>query len=204
MDERNACSCFSPTWKPISHMIATKVSWTTSWVPMHSLPWTQCKRWIPIESMGCVHMHWRIPTIERWGSPSHVRSDVENNAENNQKSRKISWVVSQMLAFGLKYDKIWTPWASNILLESMPERVWWCRHSKMESWSWTIYCSINSSNKERHVRIGGNRRSHVILRCCWKGKVLLSIQAKDSRRKGRWSTINLKTMIKATTAQLFK
>jgi len=32
----------------------------------------KCKRWIPIRSMECVHMHRRIPTIEGWGSPSCV------------------------------------------------------------------------------------------------------------------------------------
>jgi hypothetical protein len=32
---------------------------------------------------------------------------------------------------------------------------------------------------------GGSRRSHVALRCCWKGKVLLSTHTKASRKKGR-------------------
>jgi hypothetical protein len=34
------------------------------------------------------------------------------------------------------------------------------------------------------------------LRCCWKGNVLLSTHAKASRKKGRWSTINLTPMTK--------
>jgi len=38
MVERNACNYFLPTWKPTSRAMPTKVSQTTSWVPMHSLP----------------------------------------------------------------------------------------------------------------------------------------------------------------------
>ncbi len=37
------------------------------------------------------------------------------------------------------------------MLETMLERVWWCEHSKMESWSWTSCCSMNYSK-------GGNTR----------------------------------------------
>ncbi len=57
MVEGNACSYFYPTWKLASCAMATKVSQTTSWVPMHLLLWAQRKRWIPIGSMGCVHTH---------------------------------------------------------------------------------------------------------------------------------------------------
>jgi hypothetical protein len=35
---------------------------------MCSLPWVQCKRWIPIGSMGCVHTNQKIPRNERSGS----------------------------------------------------------------------------------------------------------------------------------------
>jgi len=51
------CSYFHPMWKPTSCTIAAKVLQTTSWVPVHPLPWAQCKKWIPIGSMGCVHTH---------------------------------------------------------------------------------------------------------------------------------------------------
>jgi hypothetical protein len=39
-------------------------------------------------------------------------------------------------------------------------KVWWCRRSKMESWSWTIYCPM-SCFKKKHAQVGGGRRSHV-------------------------------------------
>jgi hypothetical protein len=51
-------------WKPTSHEMATKVSQIASWVPMHLLPGAQCKRWILIGSMGCVHTHQGMPAIE--------------------------------------------------------------------------------------------------------------------------------------------
>jgi len=35
---------------------------------MCSLPWVQCKRWIPIGSMGCVHTNQKISRNERSGS----------------------------------------------------------------------------------------------------------------------------------------
>jgi hypothetical protein len=55
--EGSTCNYFHPTWKPLSHTMTTKMLWITSWVPVHSLPWAQCKKWIPIGSMGCVHTH---------------------------------------------------------------------------------------------------------------------------------------------------
>jgi len=32
----------------------------------------QCKRWIPIWSLECVHMHQGILVIEGWGNPSCI------------------------------------------------------------------------------------------------------------------------------------
>jgi hypothetical protein len=86
----------------------------------------------------------------------------------------------------------------------MLEWVWWCKHCEMKSWNQTICCLMNCSNKRKHKRIGGGKRSHATLKCCWKEKVLLSTHAKGSKQKGRWSTINLAAMIKTTRAQLFK
>jgi hypothetical protein len=57
MVEGIVCSYFRPMWKLASCAMVTKVSQTTSWVPMCSLPWAQCKKWIPIGSMGCVHTY---------------------------------------------------------------------------------------------------------------------------------------------------
>jgi hypothetical protein len=39
---------------------------------VHSLPWGQHKRCIPIWPMGCVHTHSRRPVIEGCGSLSRV------------------------------------------------------------------------------------------------------------------------------------
>jgi hypothetical protein len=57
--------------------MATKVLWIGSWILVHSLPWTQHNKWIPIGLMGCVHTHQRIFTIEECGSPSCIQSVVE-------------------------------------------------------------------------------------------------------------------------------
>jgi hypothetical protein len=159
MVERNTCNYSHPTWKLTFHTIKAKVSWITSWVPIYLLPWAQCKRWIPIGLMGCVHMHQMITTIERWSSPSHIQSVVEKTKEDNQKARKINWVVNQTLTLELEHDKTWTWWTSNIMSKNMLERVWWCKHSKMEFWNQTICCSMNCSNGKRHIRIRGGRRS---------------------------------------------
>jgi hypothetical protein len=85
----------------------------------------------------------------------------------------------------LKNDKIWPQWASSIPSKIMLEKVWSCKHFKMESWRWTICCLICCSKGRKHVHVLGNRRPHVALRCCWKRKVLLSTHAKASRRKQR-------------------
>ncbi len=85
--------------------MATKVSQTTSWVLLRLLPWAQCKRWIPIRSMGYVHTHWRLG-IQGYDSLKHIRSDVEKIGEDNQKVGKIGQTISQMFALGPKHDKI--------------------------------------------------------------------------------------------------
>jgi hypothetical protein len=46
MVEGSACSYSCPMWRPASHGMQTKVSQTTLWIPLCSLPWAQCKRWI--------------------------------------------------------------------------------------------------------------------------------------------------------------
>jgi hypothetical protein len=147
--------------------------------------------------MGCVHTHQRILAIEEWGNRSHIWSDVEKIREASRKFGKIDWNVNQTLTHGPKHDRIWTWWVLDIPSESMLERVWWCKHFQMESWSWTICCLMSYSNKGKHVQIVVSRKSHIALKCCWKRKVLLSTHAKASRRKWCWSTINLKTMIRA-------
>jgi hypothetical protein len=157
--ERNTCNCFRPTWKLASHVMMAKLSWIALWVLMRSLPWTQCKKWIPIGLMGCVHAHQRMFTIEGWGSLSYVQSIVEKIGENNWKVGKTGWTVSQMLAYGPKHDKIRARWALDISLESMLERVWWCKHSKMESWSWTICYLISCSNGRRYAQVECGRKS---------------------------------------------
>jgi hypothetical protein len=106
-----------------------------------------------------------------------------------------------MPAPGPEHDKIRAQWVSNILSKNMLEKVRWCKHSEMESWSWTICWPMNCSNRRRHTQTGGGRKSHASLRCHWKGNVLLSTRVKASRRKGCWSTINLTTMIETTRAQ---
>jgi len=72
--EGNACNYFRPTWKSTFHPMPTKVSQIASWVLVSSLPWAQCKRWIPIKLMGCVHTHQGMHVIEGWGSPSHIQN----------------------------------------------------------------------------------------------------------------------------------
>jgi len=128
--EGNTCSCYYPMWKPTSHAMVRKVSQITSWVLVCSLFWAQHKRWIPIQLMGCVHMHWRIPIIERCGSPNHVQDVMEKIGEDNWNTTQI---VSQTFTPRLKHDKIWEWWALHVTLKNMLERVWWCKCSQMES-----------------------------------------------------------------------
>jgi hypothetical protein len=99
--------------------------------------------------MGCVYTHRKIPTIEGWGSPSHIRSIVEKIGENYWKPRKTSRAISQTHTLGSKHDKIQEQWVSNISSENILERVSLCRHFEMESWSWTICCPMSCSNEEK-------------------------------------------------------
>jgi hypothetical protein len=66
---------------------------------------TPHKRWIPVKSIGCVHTHRRILTIEGWGSPSHVRSVVQKIREDNRKAGKTDRVINQMLVPRSKHNK---------------------------------------------------------------------------------------------------
>jgi len=123
----NACNCFCSMWKLASYTMVTKVSQITSWVPVRSLPWAQHKRWIPIGSMECMHAHQKILAIEGLGSLSHIWNDVQKTKENYQKVGKIGRTINQTPALGLKHDRIWAWWASDILLKSMFIKVWWCK-----------------------------------------------------------------------------
>ncbi len=197
--EGNACNCSRPKWKLVFHVMVAKVSWITSWVLMHSLPWTQSKKWIPIGLLGSVHTHWGMLIIEGWGNPSRVWSVVQKIREDNRKARKAYWAISQVFILGLEHDKIWARWASNVSSKSMLKRVRWCKPSKMEFWSepfvaqWIVQMEKNTHGLkvvEDHTPPWGN--------------VLLSIHVKTSRRKGHWSTINLKAMTESIRAQLPK
>jgi hypothetical protein len=44
--------------------------------------------------MGCVHTHQGMHAIERWGSPSRIRSVVQKTREDNRKARKTSQAIS--------------------------------------------------------------------------------------------------------------
>jgi hypothetical protein len=106
--EGNTCSCSHPIWKLASRTMMAKVFWTTSWVPVCSLPWAQCKMWIPIRSMGWVCTHQGRPTIEGCGSPSYIWSVMEKIREDNWRAGKIGWAISQMPAPSPKHDNIRT------------------------------------------------------------------------------------------------
>jgi hypothetical protein len=125
--KKSACSCFHPTWNPTSHAIMTKASWIPSWIRMCLLPWVQCKKWIPIGSMGCVHTNQKIPTNEKCGSLNHIWNIVEKTRENNWKAKKIGRIISQSPIPRLEHDNIQAWWASYILSRSMLEMVWWRR-----------------------------------------------------------------------------
>ncbi len=86
----SACSYFLPMWKPTFRTMVANVSWTSSWVLAHSLPWSQHKKWIPIRLMGCVHMHWGRFAIERCGSSSCMLNVMEKIGEDNRKVEKIN------------------------------------------------------------------------------------------------------------------
>jgi hypothetical protein len=48
----------------------------------------------------------------------------------------------------------------------MLKKVWWCKCSKMVSWKWTICYPMSCSEGGKHIRAGGNKRSHATLKCC--------------------------------------
>jgi hypothetical protein len=75
---------------------------------------------------------------------------MEKIGEDNQKVGKIGRIINQMPIWGPKHDKIWAWWASSIPSESMLKRVWWCKHSEMKSWRWTI-CYLMNCSKGRSV-----------------------------------------------------
>jgi hypothetical protein len=55
--------------------------------------------------MGCVHTRQKLPTIEGWGNPNHIRS-IKKTREDNQKVGKINRYVNQAPHFGPEHNKI--------------------------------------------------------------------------------------------------
>jgi len=78
------------------------------------VPWTQHEKLIPIGSMGCMHTHQGMLTIEGWGSPSYAWIVVQRNGENNRKVRKFDRVLNQTPTLGLEHDKIMAWWALDV------------------------------------------------------------------------------------------
>jgi len=162
--KKNECSCFHPTWNLTFHAIMTKASWIPSWIHMCSLPWVQCKRWIPIGSMGCVHTNQNITTSEKCSSLNHIWNIVEKTREDNWKAKKIDRIISQLPIPRLEHDNIQAWWASYILSRSMLKTVWWCRWFEMEFEvkpfvvQWVV-------KREENTHVQGGRRSHAALKC---------------------------------------
>jgi len=48
----------------------------------------------------------KIPTIEGWDNPNHIRSTVKKTREDYQKVGKINLYVNQMPTFGPEHNKI--------------------------------------------------------------------------------------------------
>jgi hypothetical protein len=163
--KRSACSWSCPTWNLTSHTIMIKVSRIPSWVLMCSLPWVQCKRWIPIWSMGCVHTNQKILRSERCGSLNHIWNVVEKIREDNWKVKKIGQIIRQSPIPRLEHDNIQAWWATYILSRSMLERVWWCKWFEMKSWSQTICCLMSCSKRRKHTHVEGGRRLYLALKC---------------------------------------
>jgi hypothetical protein len=58
--------------------------------------------------MGCVHTHQGMLTIEGWGNPRHIQSDVQKIREDNRKVGKIGRTISQPPTPGLEHDNLGT------------------------------------------------------------------------------------------------
>jgi hypothetical protein len=172
MAKKNACSCSHPMWKLTSCNGDKSV---TNYImgPYVLIIMAQRNKWIPIRLMGCVHTHQGRPAIEGCGSISRVWSVVKKIGEDNQKVEKIGRITSQMHALRLEHDKIQAWWASSIPSKSMLKKVWWCKFFKMESWKWTICCSMSCSKGWKNTR-ARVVKDNVLLwsvvgkgRCCW-------------------------------------
>ncbi len=47
--------------------------------------------------MGCVHTHQKILAIKGWDSLSHIWNAMKKIGEDNQKAKKISQIVNQVI-----------------------------------------------------------------------------------------------------------
>jgi hypothetical protein len=131
----------------------------------------------------------------RMGLSKSYSKHYKKDQGANWKLGKIGQIVNQASTLRPNHDRF-----GHSGLYISHQKAWWCRNFEMEFWNQTICCLMSCSNKGRHARTKGDRKSHAAFRCYSKKKVLLSTRAKVSKRKGCWSTINLATMIEATRA----
>ncbi len=107
-------------------------------VPMHVLPWPQHKTWMPNGSRGCIHTHWKKPTMKDVGIPIHMQRQTKLG-----KNRFSYEPCSQI--------KAWT-WKDKCLMNIMClMKVCWYKCYEMQSWSWSNYLPYDlqpSSNIE--------------------------------------------------------
>jgi hypothetical protein len=62
----------------------------------------------------CAHTLTDAYNFEGWGSPNGVQIVLQKIGEDNRKARKTDQTVSQTPTLGLKHDKIWAQWPSDV------------------------------------------------------------------------------------------
>ncbi len=76
-------------WQPC--MMEVKASWMTSWGAIHSPPWEQQKKWVPVGSKGCLPMQWINLIVKGWGGQLS-----DNTKEKTYKAKtNMEWLNKQ-------------------------------------------------------------------------------------------------------------
>jgi hypothetical protein len=102
---RKRWKIFFYMWVPLSDVIIAMISWSISWVVVHSLPHGQSSKWIPKSLMVWSHWHLEKCVIVGCGILRWIQSAIRKWAEDKWNEGVLRWTNNQAPIVGLAQEQ---------------------------------------------------------------------------------------------------
>jgi hypothetical protein len=101
---RKRWETFFYMWIPFSNVIAIMISWSVSWVVMHSFSHGQHNKWIPKSLMVWPHWHHERCATVGCGIPRQIHNVVKKRVEDKRNEGALESVNNQTHVIGLAHE----------------------------------------------------------------------------------------------------